>query len=201
MAMDASYQAIPEDCELLARARQDEEWAEALQFFHGIALRGTNDRMWMAQFPEFALAVVALVEKNAGLKDRYFFAGRAFDLILYLLSPERRERKYQEDQSLIRKAIYGVERLHPEALATQGRPIGFVPAREVAVISEYFAGISEEKLLEHYDPELMWQAYVYKMYPEDGEILLQRIREGFAGMQNIYQQAAAHGEAMITVID
>lgn len=156
----------------------------------------------MAQFPEFVHAIVALVEKNAGLKERYFSAGgRAFDIILYLLSPQRRERKYQEDQSLIRKAIYGTERLHPEALATQGCPIGFVPAREVAVISEYLAGISEEKLLDHYDSERMWQAYVYKMHPEDGESEFQRIREEFAGMQTIYQQAAAHGEAMITVID
>lgn len=47
----------------------------------------------------------------------------------------------------------------------------------------------------------MYEAGVYKMGPNAREKDFQIIWEEFAGMQSIYQQAAAHGEAMITVID
>lgn len=201
MGVEARYQAIPEDCELLLLARQDRRWAETLAAFHSIAGMGVRPSPWLQTFPEFVYAVAALVEEKPGLIKRYFNAsGRNFDAIMYLLSPVRRTGKsWQTDQSSIRKVIYGAERLHTEALASQGRPIGFVSANGVDVLSDYLAGISYEKLHEHYDPQRM--KGIYKMSPNDNEKTFQVIWEEFVGMQNIYQQAAAHGEAMITVVD
>lgn len=203
MGKDAQYQAIPEDCELLLRARQDRRWAEALVSFHGVATIGKRPSPRMHTFPEFVNAVLLLVEENPGITQRYFIAvSRQFDAIMYLLSSARRAgESWKTDQSSIRKVIYGNERLHPEALATQGRPIGFVPANSVASLSDYLAGITREKLHQHYDPQRMFQAGIYKMGPNASEKDFQIIWEEFAGMQNIYQQAAAHGEAMITVVD
>lgn len=80
-------------------------------------------------------------------------------------------------------------------------PIGFVPARDVTAVAEYLAGITYTDLHEHYDPQRMYEKEVYKMAPNADESAFQFTWEEFVGMQNIYQQAMAHGEAMITVID
>jgi hypothetical protein len=206
MGKDAQYQAIPEDCELLLRARQDRRWAEELQFFPYHMRISVERRRWTKTSPEVANAAAALVQEKPDILERnYVGSSRAYDAIRYLLSSFRRERglwEWEADQSLIRKAIYGAERLHPEAMATQGMPIGFVPAREVVVIAEYLARITAADLREHYDPPLMLERQVYRVHDLTySEEVFQFIWKEFAGMQNIYQQAAAHGEAMITVID
>jgi hypothetical protein len=204
MGVEARYQAIPEDCDLLARARSDRETAEWMEFFHATVVSKATQAS--AETPEeiaITSAVLALAQERPGLIERYFYAGnRRYDHLVYLLSPARRRNEFAEnDHSLIHKAVHGSERLHPEARATQGRSIGFVPADDVQTIADYLATITRDMLHEHYDPAKMFDSYVYKTDPGMSEDSFEVTWQEFEGMRRVYQQAAAHGEAMITVID
>jgi hypothetical protein len=202
MGVEARYQAIPEDCELLKRARQDRETAEQMQFFNDYA---TGE--WYSTGPDMldhflVQACEELARKHTGLTERYFYAGsRNFDAIVYLLSPVRRHEAPDPDESLIYKAVYGSEHLHPEANASQGRPIGFVPAHMVCTIADYLDAVTREQLHEHYEAPLMREQGVYKVFDHHDERKFQAIWEEFEGMRRVYRAAADHGEAMITVID
>lgn len=203
MGTEASFQAIPEDCELLIRARQEQEIAENMQFFKS---GGTwEPDSWGKPSPDeqyFYDAVQELIRAHPGLEKRYFYAGaRTYDAIVYLLSPARREEEWGSDQSLIKKAIYGVELLHPEARATQGVPIGFVSRVDTKIIADYLDQITMEQLHEYYDPPKMYEAAVYKMGPNRDERRFQVIWNEFVGMRDVYRAAADHDEAVITVID
>lgn len=142
------------------------------------------------------------ITEHPGLRERYFYAGsRTYDAIVYLLSPHRRSGQFRDDPNLIYQAIYGEERLHPDANATQGYPIGLVTTARVEVIADYLDSITMEILHEHYDPPTMDEAAVYKMHSSDDERKFQVIWEEFVGMRQVYRAAADHDEAVITVID
>jgi hypothetical protein len=202
VGFEARYQAIPEDCELLARARKDREIAELMQFFNSFALEEVSSESPTRIF--FANAVKELMRERPGLIERYLHnRTRGYDRILYLLSPARRARDWKNDQSLIHihKAIRGSERLHPEARATQGHPIGFVPAKDVQLIADYLDIVTYEGLHEHYNPSHMAEMGVYKIWAESDEAVFQSTWEEFTEMRNLYRAAADHNEAVITVID
>lgn len=202
MGKEAQFQALPEDCDLMLVARQDREIAELIQFFNGYAtqnIRHESDNSKQVKFHEL---VESVMKQRPQLKDRYFYAGaRTYDAIVYLLSPANRTGEFQNNMPLIHQAIYGQERLHPEATATQGSPIGLVRTDTVKVIADYLAQITVETLHEHYDDVQMFKAGVYKMWPGSGEERFRVIWAEFEAMRQFYQVTAAHDEAVITVID
>jgi hypothetical protein len=203
MGVEASFQAMPENCDLFITARQDRETAEALQFFHQFAFEyKTPHPRWDAKWTEIHRMARKLGAEKPDLINRYFYAGsRTFDAIVYLLSPVRRSVTRQKDTSLIYQTIYGQEPLHPEAHATQGRPIGLITSTGVSLIAEYLEQMSKEILHEHYNPKHMSDVAVYKIHPDDNEARFENIWDEFVGMREIYRAAAYHGEAVITVID
>jgi hypothetical protein len=201
VGVEARYQAIPEDCDLLARARKDREIAELMQFFNRFAVDdwAQSDNPTEILFAEF---VKELLRKRPGLIDRYLYnVTRGWDRILYLLSPARRAGDWKNDHSFIHKAIRGSERLHPEATATQGFPIGFVPAQDVRAVANFLDIVTYEGLHEHYNPAHMEEMGVYKMWADGGETVFQSTWNEFAAMRDFYRVAADHNEAVITVID
>jgi hypothetical protein len=202
VGVDLSLQAIPEGCELVIKARINREVAEYLDMFH-IFVTGKECLPYDSTAIFVCEAAKALVREHPGLIQRHFReAGRRkWDAILYLLDPECWLNDCGNDKSLVNKAITGSERLHPDATASQGNPIGFVPAHEVRAIVDYFDTVTVEQLHEHYDPDVMWELGVYKMSPGYAEHQFSNIWEEFVGIRDFYREAAAHNEAVITVID
>jgi hypothetical protein len=201
MAVDAEFQAMPEDCDLIRTARQDREIAELTEFFQNI-VKGRDTQLSPDKWDEFVVKAQKVLAERPGLGDRYFNKGaRMFDAIVYLLSPFRRTGEYENDPTLIYQAIYGEEPLHPEAKATQGHPIGFVSARKVAVIADYLDQITPEMLREHYDPNQMAERGVYKIFRHDGDDRLKYIWGEVVGIRGVYRAAADHGEGMLAIID
>ena len=204
MGVEARYQALPENCDFFRRLRHDREFAECVQFFNKYA-RGQSslcdtDPQYIHEFRQGALE---LEQRFPGLASRYYYGvSRCYDQLHYLLSPWwRGEPKWVIDHSLIREAIYGIERLHPQAIATQGRPLGLVSAIDVPVLAEYLSEITKEMLHEHYDPPRMVAQGVYKIHDTDDESRFEWAWDEFCGMKTVYQQASTHGEAIVTVID
>jgi hypothetical protein len=114
MGKEASFQAMPENCELMIAARQNREIAEQIQRIHNF-MTDSVDWFFDPVDVELYYRVQKILLEHPGLSDRYFYAGRrTFDAIVYLLSPQRRAGQYGDDSSLIRQAIYGTERLHPK---------------------------------------------------------------------------------------
>jgi hypothetical protein len=204
VGVELRLQAIPDDCELLIKARINREVAEQMEFFNSWAL-GIHRTGWKPETPleiYFFKAVQELVRQRPGLIQRYFYDGpRGWEAIIYLLSPESRAGNSKRDNSLVNRAIKGSEPLHPEAYATQGRPIGFVPVQDVRAIADFFHTVTSEQLHEHYKPNVMSEMHVYKMWPDSDETRFQDIWEEFVEIKNLYREAAAHNEAVITVID
>jgi hypothetical protein len=206
MGYEARFQAMPEDCELMLTARHDRAIAECMQFFktytsYTTIVGPTID----PKHVEFLRLVKKTIALKPDIVQRYFYGGaRTFDAIVYLLSPIHRQSRTMmnlEDDSQIYRAIWGMERLHPEAVASQGFPIGFVSAHAVSDLSDYLDGITHEMLHVHYDVRAMYEAGVYKMGPYSDEERFNAIWDEFVGMRKVYRAAAQHGEAMITVID
>jgi hypothetical protein len=199
MGVEARFQAIPEDCELLKLARKEYDIAEMMEHFDQYANPEKPHPRLSPESEAFSNLVQPLAKKYPDLYQRYFYAaGRNWDTILYLLSPARRIGNHENDQSLIRQAIKGSELLHPDARATQGHPIGFVPTQNVYIVANYLDSVTYEELHEHFNPAAMAQK-VYKAHTTESGF--QYVWEEFTGMRHIYRAAANHNEAMIVVID
>jgi hypothetical protein len=204
MGTEARFQAMPEDCELMRAARQDREIAELIEFFESYATGDDDDfrRKNDPKFVEFMELVQQTVGDYPDLAERYFYAGaRTYDAIVYLLSPARRAGQFQNTSDLIYQAMYGEERLHPTAIATQGHPIGLVKTDSVKVITDYLNQVTIEQFGEFYDAKRMYEQAVYKMHSTDNEHRFLAIWEEFEGMRDVYRAAADHDEAVIAIID
>lgn len=200
MGVEASFQAMPENCELFITARQDSEIADQIMSFNLYMVRVTKQWPNNPKWVEFYQKAKQVFQERPGLAGRYFYAGaRTFDAIVYLLSPARRAIPPEQDTSLIRIAVRGFEALHAEAIAGQGGPINFVPASLVPLIVEHLNMINRDILHEHYDGEHM-STHVYKMSNHD-EDRFETIWDEFVGMRDVYRAAADHNEAVICVID
>ncbi|MCR9143606.1 MAG: YfbM family protein [bacterium] len=203
MGVEASYQAIPDPCDLLTAARENLAIAEALLFLKQYARPETlfqespEDRFVARELKQL------LVQFPDLLKEHFYAGGRNFDAIIYLLSAHRREANFENDPSMIYKAVLGSELLHPEAAASQGRPIRFCPAPVVREAAAYLDSVSPEDLREHLDPKAMYAAAVYKSQfgfnnPEE---YFADLLDEFHGMRDLYLLAAENGRAMIVSID
>jgi hypothetical protein len=205
MGIDLHLRAFPENCELWAKARVDRQIAENMPAFAAFVTRpgpfarepdNETDRYFMQ-------AAQQLVRDYPGLLERHYMnESRAWDRIVYLLSPNRRTPDAPgPDNSLIHQAIRGIERLQPEAVAVQGEPIMVVPTNSVNPLAEYLHSITRDQLHEYYDPAQMDKLRVYKMWRDAGEELFNHTWNEFTRISDLYQQAAVHNEAMIVFLD
>jgi hypothetical protein len=201
MGEEIRFQAIPEDCELLARARQDVEVDSWMEFSFETHVREMPPG-WKPLSPEHAYVIAALSElvaSHLGLLDRSLHTDRSFDKIVYLLSPARRAGNLDHDDSLIYKAMYGVERLNPNSRGTRNY-VRFSPVSDVHAITAYLDTITYEILREYYNPDHMEQIGVYKMWHGYYEEEVQRAWESFNEITAFYRKASAHNEAVISRI-
>lgn len=202
MGLETTLQAIPESCELLVQARADQRVAELTQFINYHAINGFRRSGMTPAEIIYNHALEELDREHPKTIQRYFYGGgRNWDMILYLLSEERRDPNARKDDSMIYKAIRGCERLHPEAKAGQGVPIGFVSAFDAVQITKYLEAITLEQFRQHYLPPKMYEEGVYKMYPDAAEELFNYIWEEFKGIREFYREVAVYEEAVIACLD
>jgi hypothetical protein len=210
MGFDLIFQAIPENCDLLANARRNQEIAEELTFFHTYAT-GTHRPGWTPETPleiYMDTAIKSLIQTHPQLIDHYLYASkRAYDMIVYLLSAVRRAERAGRfvDTSPINQAIYGSEKLHPLASATQGRAIGFVPAKQVRALANFLSATTSSNLREHFNPTDAAQMEIYNRIYKWGEATTDQefhhIWQEFTAIRDFYKTATAANEAVIICND
>ena len=193
MGIDADFIAFPEDCELLHEARRNIDIAHSLAYLRYYV--EPNSRHAKSNDPDnvrLRNAALKLFDEHPGLIDRYYSErGRNWATIMYLISPTDYLSK-RENRTLIEKAYYGFEPLHPEV-----RVRGLVRRGDVHALSAYLNTITREQLHSNFPPKQR----IYKCGPDADEERFEVIWQDFVGMRNLYNMAMEHGEAVVTCLE
>jgi len=197
MGLELRYQAMPEECSLLERARHDLEFGRLLQFFEPIAKEEEEEQTWI----DFALEVRQTIRLYPGIEQRNFSLDRRWDQLYYLLSEARRKSEPRDETSLIHQAIFGGDVLHPDVKAGQGIPIRYLPPADVLQVVALLATVTSEALQAHFNPSAMREAAVYKIRGDEDEFDFKYLQQDFGALKTFYEQAVMHHEGVLTCLD
>lgn len=211
MGLDVVYQAMPANCEVMARSLLDPEFASNLAYFASYCEQSPEDLQveleecedyedYAEEYAvtlEFSKAAHRTCATYPGLEHRCLYLGRKWDMLRYLLSHERRKKAPDRD-SWVDHAILGGEILHEDKISITGRELHYLEPCEVSTISERLNGISIEMLYEYWHPQKMSKAGVYKIHPEDSESVFYYVAEDFHELKTFYQLVGQYKEGVIT---
>ena len=210
MGLDVVYQAMPANCEVLARSLLDPQFASNLAYFASYYEQLTEDlQAELEDYEDYAEEYAVTIEfskaahrtcsRYPGLEHRCLYLGRKWDMLRYLLSHERRREKAPDiDDSWVDRAIFGGEILHEDKISITGLTFHYLEPSEVSTISERLNGISIETLHKYWHPQKMSKAGVYKIHSEDSESVFYYVAEDFHKLKTFYQLARQHGERIVT---
>ena len=187
-----NYQAIPDNCNLLARSRQEDEFCRHLLYFPIYALMSQAEFEYETEvdgeaedrsFIEFTDEARKLIRDYPGIEERNL-VDRKWDMLYYLLSPHRRNRSEQHAvEDWANKAIFGSEVLSPGG-ENIGHTIHYLSPIEVYEIQDKLDRFDPETLGAHWNPVAMRRASVYKIGGSEND-------EDFQYLQELFEQFKA----------
>lgn len=205
MGREASYQAVPEECGLIERARTDVPFGELLQCFviwlsrwgepgaHPLSREpGVEDLWWFAR---------DLVLDYPTLPTRHLDLDRTWDKLHYLLSAERRGHSAGPCDQILTRAIRGGDPIGEHVLAGQGAPLCYLRPSEVNTAAGILDRLTEADLRTHYDPVAMHAGAVYKFDPDAAEADWPWIVENFHALRRFYRVVAEYDEGVLFLLD
>lgn len=198
--MKRGYQAVPDGCELLERAKRDAVFGEFLTFPSRFR-RAENciEPHWKGKDTEFCRELAKLVRAAPGLDARNCTLDRYYDKIEYLISPARRNSKSKEFD-LGAQTIQGTVVLAEHLRSGQGFLLRYNDPVAVLVMAEMLSSISHEELRRNYDPTKMAEAAVYKSSADAPEEEWTWICEFFDDFSNFYRSVAEHEEGVLVTV-
>lgn len=197
MAIDACYQAMPDDSPILERARRDPDFASNLPFFNDLK----SMRQLCSTDPsdvDMLAEATKLLAQHPGLENRTLRYSRKWDRLYYLLSTNRRSQEKKDPSLPEVKFIFGGGILHPEGIIYTGYHVRFLPASEVALTYQYVQPITKNDLEQHYDPLAMDAASVYKISEFEDPENFEYDWEFFEQLRELFATAVKHHEGMLT---
>lgn len=203
MGLDISYQAMPEGCTLLERARHEPKFGAYLEFFNSYAFNSQQALARSADDPvvvEFVAEAKQVAEHYKGIEDRRLYLGRRWDILYYVLSENRRRSKKKDCSDWVEQAIFGGEVLNQATQTTIGFPIRYLPPIEVWYIAEILKDTNLELFRCHWNPRAMAEASVYKIHAEDGDEEFEWVKQDFEKLKVFYAQVAQHHEGVLTFV-
>jgi hypothetical protein len=202
MGLDMAYQAIPNECDLIERARDDHTLGELLGLVPRWFLNGSGPRP--GTWPEgekLWQEMRELASRYPGLEKRNFDLSRSWDELHYLLSATRRQGKIVEEDVFLDKAVRGGSGIADYVKAPQGAHVRYVTPNEVELIAVVLEPMTTESLRIHYSPVKMEHSKVYKFWADRaGEFEYSGARF-FEGFRAFYLEAARHGDGVIVCLD
>jgi hypothetical protein len=202
MGLDMSYQAIPAECDLIDRARDDQVAGELLcrvphWFRKG---QGPKPGTW-PEGEQFWNHLCELAIQFPGLEQWNFDLHRSWDELHYLLSATRRGAKGAEEDKFLDNAVRGTGEIADHVRAPQGGPVRYVTPSEVELIAVVLDPLNNESLRIHYSPKKMELRKVYKFWADRaGEFEFSAVRY-FDGFRAFYLEAASRGNGVIVCLD
>src|SRR5262245_51604270 len=140
MGVDFCYQAIPDDCIILKKAKSNPRYAEYLTGpgnLHGGRTPGPDDEI----YEEFMADVDEMLRHHPDLVKRYYSVDRCWDVLHFLLSEEGRQGR-DDGTDLGTITIYGTT----EASCLTDWPRYSSPAQVESVVV-FLNHITEPELL------------------------------------------------------
>jgi hypothetical protein len=200
MGLDVVYQAMPTNCEVMARSLLDPQFASNLAYFASYCEQLPEDLQaeledcedyedYAEEYAvtlEFSKAAHRTCSLYPGLEHRCLHLGRKWDMLRYLLSNERRQKAPDRD-SWVDRAILGGEILHEDKISRIGVEIHYLEPSEVLTICNRLDDISIEMLHEYWHPQKMSKAGVYKIHSDDAESVFYYVAEDFHKLKTFYQ--------------
>lgn len=183
MGVEFYYQAIPDDCIILKKAKINPEYADILVgvgYLRGGPAPGAPDKV----YEEFWDDVAEVNRKYPGIDRRNYTVDRCWDVLHFLLSEERRQGNYEEND-LGTIAVYGAT----SASCLPDLPRYSSPS-QVESVAKFLNKITESELLRWADPRNLENCYKGP-YPND------IIWDYFQGLRNFYGEACKYNEAVV----
>lgn len=207
MALEMRYQSVPDNWERLhssptiplthsafafavyeqtTQPRTSPEWPRHL---HADKNRSTQ--------VDFARELLRLIRHHPGLQQRNLYLGQHWDMLHFLLSPQRRQGTHDMDSDWIKRAILGGDELKG-VTASRDVPVYYLPYTEVQSTSFMLSQITRQELVEHYDIQAMIRAGVYASLSLLGKhYAFEELWQSFDHLRTFYAQAAAHEEGVV----
>jgi hypothetical protein len=203
MGWERDYQALPDGCYLLERAKVDPDFGQHLCFIrmffqrHGQPLLPNPDEALI----DFCQAVRSLIELYPGIEKRYYTLDRYFDMVHYLISAWKRGDRNADPNDMGTKAICGTTELPKHLIGTQGFSIRYSTSDDVQEIALTLASLTQDDLRLRYDHVRM-EKFCYKFWADRADdATWSQIYEYFEGLRGFYLNAAEHNEGVIALQD
>ena len=202
MGVEANFQALPADCALLQRAKENAAFAEKLASFSFYArlpasqIDLASQHQWRgdAEFSQFALLLKATVAENPGIESRNCTLDRRWDIVDFML------RAAYGDEKWIEHAVKGDPGISPDAKSVQGFPLRFLAPAAVSEVALWFSEIDLNTIRTFWNPSEISHSNLYKSQhckTEDWEW----IEHDVENLRSFYAQAARHSEGVLAVYD
>ncbi len=208
MGLDISYQAMPEDCILIARSRYDPNFGGNLEFFKSNLLtpqeeldvfdEDYNDYDTHQSFVEFVSESRKVVNKYPGIENRNLYLGRRWDMLHYLLSERRRNGEEIDYLHWVEKAVFGGQVLNNATQSVIGSPICYLHPTEVYDIQKKLCEVTIEILHYYWNPQAMSKAGVYKIHSCNREDKFKYVQNDFENLKSFYTLVTEYHEGILT---
>ncbi len=203
MGIETELQAIPENCELLDRAKSDPEFGDQLPHLPSWYHRGSPSLPDYKDFPaerDFWEMAVELARRHPGLERRNAYLDRWYDKLHFVLSAKRRGEAAESNDELWESAIKGEFVLADHITSCQGFPVRYVTAKQVTKIAVAVEHLQFSDLVVNIDCQRMDEMSVYKSCSDDSPAEEAKfLSEYFTAFRDFYLDAAAHEEAALVV--
>lgn len=197
MSLDAFYQCVPANCELIKRSIAQENYGQFLVNKYRFKPEQPHP-LWEGADADFCEDLNRMLAAHPGLHARNFTLEDKWDLLEYLISPCRRAEDYDRPD-LGRKAVNGEKELASHLVGEQGVALRFTPPDTVKKILTF---LMQTDFKAKFDLAQLAAASVYQKPQEltaDAYwALLEGLLRDFTGF---YRQAAIHNEGVLVWID
>lgn len=207
MALEMRYQSVPESWEHLHSAPNIHAMHSAFAFaVHDQTTQTRTPSGWPRNLNadkdqstqvDFARELLRLIRHTPGLQQRNLHIGQHWDMLHFLLSPQRRQGTHDFNSDWIKRAILGGDELKG-VTASGDVPVYYMPYTEVQSTSFMFSQITRQEFVEHFDVQAMIRAGVYASLTLLGrQHAFEELWESFNHLRVFYAEVVAHDEGVV----
>lgn len=202
MVLSLYYQAVPDNCRLLAKAKRDVSFGSYLEKcvyireFASLNAGGISDD---PQFNDFIAEMRGMVEEHPWIEESNLNLGRNWDVLHYLISPKRRGEVSNGYSDWMDRAINGGDMLHDQVKTGSGTPIKFLNPAEVADISSQLSDLAFQSVCQNWHLTTLKDTDVYRPIVLDEQQFFDDICRDLKRLQTFYAVVSKYGEGIITL--
>lgn len=196
------YQAVPEHCRLLAKARRDVSFGSYLEKCVYIRELGSLKALGIAEDPafnDFISEIRGMVEENPWIEERNLNLGRNWDVLHYLMSDKRRGEDTNGYSDWMERAINGGDVIHEDVKTGSGAAIKYLSPSEVSHISSELSKFPAELLSKNWHPKKLKDSNVYRPIVLDEAQFFDDICRDLMRLQTFYTVVSKYGEGVLTL--